>query len=563
MDPIARTSQLLGVDERDRSVALLFSTNDVDLENEVVDQGSWKLDRFLKNPVVLWNHDGSQRPIGKVTELTITPDGLAGRIQLASARANPVAEEIWQGLREGIIRAASVRFVPGTRKPQEQDGKLVDVLENNELLEVSIVAVGSNPATVVPQNEEELRAARLSAAGRALARGKPITKTDSQDTVLRLDGGRLGKVQRTPSGGIRAPARLTRTGVLTYTRADGTKLRELRMPEEVFAADSLATLQSAPVTDHHPSFGLVDPTTWKQVSVGHVEAARQDGSFVAAELVVQDAAEIAKIDAGERQDISAGYRCRLEFAPGVYKGEHYDAIQRGITYNHVALLPKGGGRAGTDVGLRLDSSDAVLADEAFIESEEAEETSPMKVIKIDGKDFDFGSEAHIAKLEDLHQAEVSALKTQISTANSDRDKATARADAADQDVARIKGELATATDPKAVADKVNARVDLLVKAKGILGEKVTLDGKSDREVMVDAVRIDDKDFTGEGKSDDYVRARFDVVTSKGVRADSIHSVVAHAQQLRSDSRDPAAKAAEENIKKSQEAWRQPLALSKA
>ncbi len=558
MDPIARTSRLLGVDERDRSVALLFSTSDVDLQGEVVDQASWKLDRFLKNPVVLWNHDLTERPIGKVTELAVTPEGLAGRVQFASQRANPLAEEIWQGIREGIVRAASVRFVPASRSPEERDGQLVEVLSGNELLEVSLVAVGANPSTVIPQDEGELRVARLSAAGRALARGK-TTKTDASDTVLRLDAGRLGKVQRTASGGIRAPARLTRTGVLTYRRGDGSVRRELRLPEEVFRPDSLATLQSAPVTDHHPSFGLVSPETWKQVSVGHVEGARQEGQFVSAELVVQDAAEIAKIDSGERQDISAGYRCRLEFTPGVYKGEHYDAIQRGITYNHVALLPRGGGRAGTDVGLRLDADDAVLADDPFIDAAKAEES--MKVIKLDGKEYEYGSEDHLKKIEELHQAEVSTLKTQLTSAQSERDKATARADAADQETSRLKADLSAATDPKALTDKVNARVGLLVKAKGILGEKVTLDGKSDRDVMIEAIRVDDKDFTGEGKSDDYVTARFDVVSTKGVRADSVHAVVSHAERLRIDTKDGITKAVTDNHQRAQAAWKQPLAMS--
>jgi HK97 family phage prohead protease len=557
-DAADRTSNLLGIDDRDRSVGLLFSTADLDLDDEVVEQ-SWVLDRFLKNPVVLWAHDASKLPIGKVTELSVTPQGLAGRIKFATERANPEAERVYQAVREGIVRAASVRFRPRSRLPEEREGRLVQVLSANELLEVSLTPVPSNPNTVVEDQESpEYRTAKISHAGKLLRSARPTaTKTDADETVLRLDGGRLGKAERTPQGGVRVPARVTRTGILRYRLPDGSIRRELRTPEEVFRPASLETLKSAPVTDHHPPFGHVTPETWKQVTVGHVEVAKADSKYVEAALVIQDAAQIEKIDSGERQDISAGYRCLVKLSPGVWNGEPYDAIQTNITYNHVALLPKGGGRAGTDVGLRLDSGDAVC-DDPFIDGDHQE---PM-VIKIDGKDFEYGSKEHLEKIDSLHQAEVQTLKTEVSTLKSDLDKATARADAATQEVTKLQGELTKATDPAALADRVKARVDLQYKAKSILGDSVKLDA-NDRELMIECVKVDDASFTGEGRSDDYITARFDAVTAKGVRHDSIHSVVQHAERLRADSGDSAGKAIEENRKRAQTAAQQPLALSKA
>lgn len=173
---------------------------------------------------------------------------------------------------------------------------------------------------------------------------------------IRLDRGRLAKSKRSPQGFARVDARLTRTGVLEYTRADGSLQRELRPEAEVFRADSLASLALAPVTDLHPS-EMVGPSNARQFAVGVCAAPRRDGNFVAAELTIQPADVIAKVDAGERAEISCGYSCDLDETPGVYQGQHYDAIQRNIQYNHVALGPRGWGRAGADVCMRLDSKD--------------------------------------------------------------------------------------------------------------------------------------------------------------------------------------------------------------
>ena len=178
--------------------------------------------------------------------------------------------------------------------------------------------------------------------------------------VLRLDGGKLDKAARTQLGGVRVPATLTRTGVLNYRRGDGTVRRELRLPEEVFHADSLSSLRGAPVTVGHPMEigGLLDAGTYRKFSVGHTEEARQDGdSLVAAMLVVQDGKTGDAIDRGELTEVSLGYQCRMDETPGVWNGQPYDAIQRGIRYNHVALLAPGKSRA--NVGLRLDADDAV------------------------------------------------------------------------------------------------------------------------------------------------------------------------------------------------------------
>ncbi len=164
-----------------------------------------------------------------------------------------------------------------------------------------------------------------------------------------------GKPTRTSQGFLRIDANLTRVGVLSYTRPDGSVQRELRHPDEVFKADSLRTMANAPVTDLHPS-GLIDPKNVAQFRRGHVtESVRQDGKFVAAAVIIEDAALIAAVEAGDRKELSPGYTARMYMTPGIWEGQPYDAVQRDIVYNHAALGPKGWGRSGSEVALRMDS----------------------------------------------------------------------------------------------------------------------------------------------------------------------------------------------------------------
>ena len=128
------------INKENKSLRAVFSTSDVDRHGEVVDQKSWLLDDFLKNPVVLYGHDHSQPPIGKVIGLGYNEDGnLEGEIKFA-ADEYPFANVIWNLYREGFMKAFSVGFSAG----------VVDIvnnqviLKNNTLYEISTVAVPAN-----------------------------------------------------------------------------------------------------------------------------------------------------------------------------------------------------------------------------------------------------------------------------------------------------------------------------------------------------------------------------------------------------------------------------------
>ena len=144
---------------------------------------------------------------------------------------------------------------------------------------------------------------------------------------------------------------LTRVGIFEYHNPDGTIRRELRLPEEVFAAESLASYKGKPVILTHEA-GLVDVENVQQEHIGTIlSEGIQDGDNVRAQIVIHDA---ESLDYGLRE-LSLGYTQTPDETPGVWNGQPYDAIQRNIQINHLALVEKA--RAGEQARLNIDGEE--------------------------------------------------------------------------------------------------------------------------------------------------------------------------------------------------------------
>lgn len=148
------------------------------------------------------------------------------------------------------------------------------------------------------------------------------------------------RLPRDVHGFVQVPAYLSRTGVQEYQAGP-----EYREPSEVFAPESLATFEEAPVVVGHP--GKVTPGDFRAVVVGEVHNARRDGDFVAADLLIRDEDTIDRIEAGGLVEISCGYDCMIEVNPR--DGRSY---QTKIRINHIGLGPRNWGRAGAAVAIK-------------------------------------------------------------------------------------------------------------------------------------------------------------------------------------------------------------------
>jgi hypothetical protein len=289
--------------------------------------------------------------------------------------------------------------------------------------------------------------------------------------VSRFDGGGLNKAVRTDAGFLKVPATVARSGVvLAYNVGGGRVRRELRLDDEVFAPESMASLALAPVTNGHPPTPrrLLDAVSAKQWAVGSVgDTIAREGSAIMANLIVTDSATIAAIESGKRQ-ISAGYETDLDFTPGDFQGQAYDAIQRNIRYNHVAVVD-----SGRQPGARLHLDEA---DNQVMDAESAQEIpiSTMK-IKLNGVDFEVPDQAGQAFTADI------AAKADALT------KSQAKADSLEAELAKERKSRADAEDPAKLKAAVSARVALERTAGEILGASVKLDAMGDDEIRAAVV----------------------------------------------------------------------------
>lgn len=180
-------------------------------------------------------------------------------------------------------------------------------------------------------------------------KGAKVLNEPKLKRVLRLDSIPLDETYWTKEGYLIDHPVVTSTGIFEYQNPDGTTRRELRLPEEVFDPASLASYKGKPVILTHEA-GVVDKRNVDQEHIGTIlSEGYQDGENVRAEIIIHDTDIMKK--SGLRE-LSLGYALDLDRTPGVWKGQPYDAIQRNIRINHLALVDKA--RAGEKARLNID-----------------------------------------------------------------------------------------------------------------------------------------------------------------------------------------------------------------
>jgi HK97 family phage prohead protease len=145
---VVRSLGVKAINRDSRSVDVLASTDTLDSHGDIVEQ-SWNLDRYRSNPVVLFAHDHKSLPVGHADMVRVEGGALMARLNFVDAKANPIAEQVYQSFLQGSLRAVSVGFVPHqVRAEHDENGKQMFVLSDNELHEISAVPIPSNPDTL-------------------------------------------------------------------------------------------------------------------------------------------------------------------------------------------------------------------------------------------------------------------------------------------------------------------------------------------------------------------------------------------------------------------------------
>lgn len=166
----------------------------------------------------------------------------------------------------------------------------------------------------------------------------------------RLDSIKLNDTYYTEEGYLIDHPIVTTCGIFEYTNPDGSIRRELRLPEYVFDPESLASYEGKPIIVTHDA-GEVDKNNVRKEQIGTIlSKGYQDGDNVRCKIVIHDTNALKKYDLRE---LSLGYSLTSEDAPGTWKGESYDCIQKDIEINHLALVSEA--RAGEAARLNIDS----------------------------------------------------------------------------------------------------------------------------------------------------------------------------------------------------------------
>ena len=334
-----------------------------------------------------------------------------------------------------------------------------------------------------------------------------------------------GTMRRTKDGYLAATARVARgNNVQKYRGIEMGKPEKpfvdvYRPDSEVFDKESLHSFAHRPLTNDHPS----EPVTadnWNKYARGYTgDRIARDGEYIQVPLLMTDSDTINAMEDGKRE-LSVGYQAEIEWKDGITpSGLHYDAIQRNIRANHIALVDRA--RAGH--GARIGDNDTPLH---VVTEKQEPNMADNRTVVVDGLTVETtqqGAEV-INKLQGL----LADARTSLSDAQTVNDEALATKDAElatkDAKIAELeKAKMSDADMDKAIAE----RADLIATAKSIKDNEYKGSPAEIRKAAVVAVLGDEaiKD-----KSEAYVDARFDILAEDAVKADPVRKQLADGKK---------------------------------
>lgn len=332
------------------------------------------------------------------------------------------------------------------------------------------------------------------------------------------DSATISGSRTTPDGYLVGEVRCARTGLQQYLGLElglGTMdvINVYRPEAEVFHKDSLASYAHKPISDNHPPTDIT-AENWKQYAGGDVGSdVMRDGDFVKVPYKLMDAALIRQVRAG-KAEVSMGYTAELDFVDGVTdNGEHYQAIQRNIRINHLAIVDQG--RAGEKCRIGDSAKSWGTAPLTVNKQRLGDNRVELKTLLLDGLTVETTDQGAIAVKqlsEDKNQAirQMADAKAAHLAELELKDKALAAKDA---EIDALKAAKLTDADIDA---KVQARSDLVTKARMVAKDAV-FTALSDEDIKKTAVTAALGEDVVAGKTQAYIDARFDILCDEAAK----------------------------------------------
>lgn len=123
-----------------------------------------------------------------------------------------------------------------------------------------------------------------------------------------------------------------------------------RPAEELGSQETIDSFKLMPFIDEHEMLGAGATDAERKGVQGTIgEQVYFDDEYLRGNIKIHSTSAIELIKRG-KIELSPGYRNNYDFTPGEYKGQRYDAVQRNIRANHLALVQEG--RTGSDVAVQ-------------------------------------------------------------------------------------------------------------------------------------------------------------------------------------------------------------------
>ncbi|CAJ48924.1 DUF2213 domain-containing protein [Bordetella avium] len=173
---------------------------------------------------------------------------------------------------------------------------------------------------------------------------------------------------------------ISKVGVFPYLgreigAPDPDRIYQVYRPEEELSRpETIQSFNLLPFINEHEFLGKDGTAAEKKGVQGTTgENASFESPYLKVNIRVYSEFMKSLIDSG-KIELSPSYRCEYDFTPGVFDGRRYDAIQRNIRGNHLALVEEG--RTGPDVAVQ-DHSVITIDSAEFINMEITPELEQM------------------------------------------------------------------------------------------------------------------------------------------------------------------------------------------
>lgn len=175
----------ISIDSDKKTATFVMSTENIDRHGDIIDQASWNLNYFKASPMFFFQHRSDEFPLGKWINIGFEndPNNVGKQMLVGTAEFRVEFEDASRAFRHveaGDISAVSVGFIP--HRVEYDEEKDCFILYDCELLECSLVGVGSNRQALIKGGENKEALEKTIEAKEAL--DKKIKATTDQNLII-------------------------------------------------------------------------------------------------------------------------------------------------------------------------------------------------------------------------------------------------------------------------------------------------------------------------------------------------------------------------------------------